>query len=198
MNLLDCRGLNCPEPVLRSKKLLTETHPTEIEILVDNLAAKENVSKFWTKNGYTVSVKQEQEGCWRIQAKGSGEVMVESDACEDFTCSTEKTVILITTETLGRGDDMLGTKLMENFLGTLPEIGSLWRIILVNGGVKLTAKEGNCLTNLQKLAQRGVGIMVCGTCLSHYGLLEKKMVGETTNMLDIVSALNLASKVIRP
>jgi hypothetical protein len=32
--------------------------------------------------------------------------------------------------------------------------------------------------------------------LNHFGLLEKKQVGETTNMLDIVTALQLADKVI--
>jgi hypothetical protein len=37
---------------------------------------------------------------------------------------------------------------------------------------------------------------VCGTCLDHFDLLEKKQVGETTNMLDIVTALQLADKVV--
>ena len=39
-------------------------------------------------------------------------------------------------------------------------------------------------------------ILVCGTCLNHLNLLEKKMVGETTNMLDIVTAMQLADKVV--
>jgi hypothetical protein len=38
--------------------------------------------------------------------------------------------------------------------------------------------------------------MVCGTCLNHFQLLEQKQVGETTNMLDIVTAMQLADKVI--
>ena len=61
-----------------------------------------------------------------------------------------RTLVLITTETLGRGDETLGTKLMENFLATLPELGSrLWRLVLVNGGVKLTARPGPALDSLQ-------------------------------------------------
>ena len=41
---IDARGLNCPEPVILTKKGidLGEEH---IEIVVDNLAARENVSK---------------------------------------------------------------------------------------------------------------------------------------------------------
>jgi hypothetical protein len=37
---------------------------------------------------------------------------------------------------------------------------------------------------------------VCGTCLNHFNLIERKQVGETTNMLDIVTAMQLADKVI--
>ena len=95
-----------------------------------------------------------------------------------------QTLVFITTETLGRGDDELGAALMKNFLSTLTEMQDLWRIVLLNGGVKL--------------AESGVSILVCGTCLNHYGLLEKKQVGETSNMLDIVTSLDLAGKVIRP
>ena len=87
---------------------------------------------------------------------------------------------------------------MKNFLSTLTEMQDLWRIVLLNGGVKLAATPGPCLEALKKLAESGVSILVCGTCLNHYGLLEKKQVGETSNMLDIVTSLDLAGKVIRP
>jgi len=39
-------------------------------------------------------------------------------------------------------------------------------------------------------------VLVCGTCLNHFQLLEQKKVGETTNMLDIVTHMHLADKVI--
>ncbi|RLC20852.1 MAG: sulfurtransferase-like selenium metabolism protein YedF, partial [Deltaproteobacteria bacterium] len=35
-----------------------------------------------------------------------------------------------------------------------------------------------------------------GTCLTHFRLLDRKRVGETTNMLDIITAMQLADKVI--
>ena len=81
----------------------------------------------------------------------------------------------------------------------MPELGPrLWRLVLVNGGVQLAARPGPALESLQKLAASGVSILVCGACLGHYGLLETKAVGETSNMLDIVTSLDLADKVIRP
>jgi selenium metabolism protein YedF len=87
---------------------------------------------------------------------------------------------------------------MFNFLGTLPELGeALWRIILVNGGVKLAVTGSPVLEKLQTLAASGVSIIVCGTCLDFFGILDNKEVGETTNMLDVVTSLDLADKVIQ-
>ena len=52
------------------------------------------------------------------------------------------------------------------------------------------------LEDLQGYEKEGLKILVCGTCLDHFKLLEKKQVGDTTNMLDIVTAMQLADKVI--
>ena len=106
-------------------------------------------------------------------------------------------MVLLATDRLGRGDDELGRKLVFNFLGTLREMGpELWRLILINGGVKLSIEGSDVLPSLQMLQEDGVHILVCGTCLNHFGLLDKKKVGETTNMLDIVTAMQVADKVI--
>jgi hypothetical protein len=49
---------------------------------------------------------------------------------------------------------------------------------------------------LKDYEESGLTILVCGTCLTHFDLLDQKQVGETTNMLDIVTAMQLADKVI--
>ena len=99
----------------------------------------------------------------------------------------------------GKTELLLGEKLMGNFLSTLPELGeSLWRVILLNGGVKLAATPGKALDSLKALENAGTDVLVCGTCLDFYGLLEAKQAGQTTNMLDVVTSLALADKVIRP
>jgi len=98
---------------------------------------------------------------------------------------------------MGHGDDELGLKLMVSFLKTLKEMGGeLWRLVFVNNGVKMTISDSEVLPVLEELEKSGVYILVCGTCLTHFNLLEKKMVGETTNMLDIVTAMQLADKVV--
>lgn len=194
---LDCRGLQCPEPVIRCRASLAD-QPGRLIVLVDNTAALENVSRFLGRNGYTASSSQLDANAWQITATRADEPAVEFPRSAPGS-SADKTLILLTTETLGRGDDELGAKLMATFLASLPELGpALWRIVLLNGAVRLSAEAGEALEKLKSLEAAGVTILVCGTCLMHYGLLEKKQVGETTNMMDVVTSMAMAQKIIRP
>jgi selenium metabolism protein YedF len=117
---------------------------------------------------------------------------IEGDARRDH-----KTLIILATDCVGKGDDELGRRIVNNFVKTLKEMGDdLWRLVLLNGGVKLAVEDSEVLTDLQELAAGGLGILVCGRCLETFRLLEKKQVGEITNMLDIVTAMQVAEKVI--
>ena len=200
MEQLDCRGLACPQPVMRSRDAVAGGAQA-LEVLVDNEPARENLRRFFEGRGFSVADKQEGPACWRISAT-AGHAAPATQQGTEATAATEgnsRTLVLITTETIGRGDDTLGGKLMGNFLATLPELGPrLWRIVLINGGVKLASQPGPALDALKKMAAEGVSVLVCGTCLAHFGLLEAKQVGDTSNMLDIVTSLDLADKVIRP
>jgi hypothetical protein len=42
-----------------------------------------------------------------------------------------------------------------------------------------------------------VSILVCGTCLEFFGLTDQRGVGDVTNMLDVVTSFQLASKTIQ-
>ena len=196
---LDCRGLACPEPVLRCRDLIRAQRPAALTVLVDNVAAQENVCRFLGRNGYAAASEQQAENLWEIRATATAQDAPAAPAAAPAPSRLGKTLVLITTQTLGRGDDTLGEKLMGNFLASLGELGeSLWRIVLLNGGVKLAAAPGAALDSLQKLEAAGVEILVCGTCLQFYGLLDARRVGQTTNMMDVVTSLALADKVIRP
>lgn len=194
---LDCRGLACPGPVLRAKELIERGNVAGLCVVVDNGAAKENVSRLLGRMGYEVSVS-EGEGIFEV----SGKRLDPGTACEiaespDTDDRESMIAVMVATDRMGNGDDILGRKLLTNFVGTLKEMGpELWRLIFVNGGVKLTIDDSDCLPTLKALEEDGIHILVCGTCLNHFGLLDKKQVGETTNMLDIVTALQLADKVI--
>ena len=104
---------------------------------------------------------------------------------------------MVAGDRMGSGDADLGEKLMISFIKTIKEMGdNLWRLVFVNSGVKLTIDSSPVLTELQAYERNGLSILVCGTCLTHFDLIEAKKVGETTNMLDIVTAMQLADKVI--
>lgn len=198
---LDCRNLACPGPVVRCAQTVKEDAPEALRVLVDNSAAVENVSRFLRANGYAVESAPAGEGLWHVDAARDA-APASAPSAPDVPAAPAavgKTLVLITTETLGRGDETLGAKLMDNFLATLPELGdSLWRVVLLNGGVKLAARPGKALDSLRALEAGGADILVCGTCLDFYRLMDAKAVGQTTNMLDVVSSLALADKVIRP
>lgn len=109
----------------------------------------------------------------------------------------KKTLVLLATDHLGKGNDELGGKIVIHFVKTLKEMGEdLWRLVLLNGGVKLAVEGSEALPQLQELAGEGLGILVCGPCLKTFNLFEKRQVGELTSMLDIVTSMQMADKVI--
>lgn len=193
---LDCRGLACPGPVLQTKEIIEKEHPNHIRVTVDNEAAKQNVSRFLEIHEFEVTVDVEGSN-FQVIGKGGEQSVAETGASEELDVEKQKIMVIVATEHVGRGDDELGAKLMVNFLKTLKEMGDeLWRLVFINNGVKLIIEDSQVLPDLQQLQDNGVLILVCGTCLDHFNLLEKKQVGETTNMLDIVTAMQLADKVI--
>jgi selenium metabolism protein YedF len=193
---IDCRGLACPAPVLEAKNAIEKEPLERIEVLVDNEAAKENVSRFLGSRQYEAAVTREGDDFRVIGTRAEG------SACEVFVAEAprvekKKIMVLVPSDRMGRGDDDLGSKLVINFLKTLKEMGGeLWRLVFLNGGVRLTIAGSQALPDLKALEDEGLTILVCGTCLNHFDILDKKQVGVTTNMLDIVTAMQLADKVI--
>ncbi|MFO7558456.1 MAG: sulfurtransferase-like selenium metabolism protein YedF [Desulfobacterales bacterium] len=196
MKEIDAKGLSCPAPVIQTKAIIEEYHPDVIKIMVDNEAARQNVSRYLASQNYAVSVEK-SDNDFNIIGKRSDKNASDRSVREVKESGHIKIMFMISTDKIGHGDDELGTKLMDSFLKTLKEIGpDLWKIIFVNNGVKLTVENSTMLLDLKNLADSGTDILVCGTCLNHFNLLEKKQIGETTNMLDIITSMQLADKVI--
>lgn len=206
---INALGLACPQPVLKTKQAVDQIQPPRLTVRVDNEAAVENVSRFLKTRGYETTASG-QGGDFTISAiqtsghdRGTEKSMKAESAAmlsgEDTPEIHQKILVFIATDRMGFGDDELGRKLMISFIKTLGEMGDdLWRVVFVNNGVKLTITGSPVLETLQEYIRQGVSILVCGTCLSHFDLLKAKQVGDTTNMLDIVTSLQLANKVIHP
>ena len=199
MKEIDARGLACPTPVLMTKAAVEEEGAAAVTIVVDNEASQQNVIRFLESKGYDAKTSKNGDDYIVIGQVGDQSVTLDQKGPLKPTSNDEsqKIMVMCATDRIGFGDDELGCKLMLSFIKTLSEMGpELWRLVFVNNGVKLTIADSETLSVLKELDEAGVYILVCGTCLTHFDLLDRKQVGETTNMLDIVTAMQLADKVI--
>ena len=112
---------------------------------------------------------------------------------------SKKIVIYINTDRLGRGDDALGTILMEAYLETLLNTApTLSHVLLINSGVKLICENSPHLEIMQQLATLDIEILACGTCINHYGLKKTMKVGSISNMATIFEIQASAAHVLMP
>jgi selenium metabolism protein YedF len=184
---------------MQVRDILAQEKPPAVAVIIDNEPARENVSRFLAHQGFQVATQQMGSDfrVTGIAGEGACPVMSEAEISGVAGDTPKKILVMVGSDRLGRGDDTLGAGLLLNFLKTLKEMGpELWRLIFVNGGVKLTASGAEAVSVLRELAETGVSILACGTCLDHFQLLDQKEVGETTNMLDIVTSLQVADKII--
>ena len=198
MKEVDARGLSCPAPVLQTKAVLEEKRLEEIKVIVDNAASQQNVERFLKSQGFDTLLAQEGED-FTITGKGGAEPSASEQPPPHPSVKQgeQKIMVMCGTDRIGFGDDELGLKLMVNFIRTLKEMGpDLWRLVFVNNGVKLAIETSEVLSDLKSYEEEGLTILVCGTCLDHFNVLDQKQVGITTNMLDIVTAMQLADKVV--
>ena len=69
---IDCRGLACPIPALKTKKALEEIKSGRILTIVDNNAAKENVVRVANFIGCDVNLEKKGEDFHIIITKSKG------------------------------------------------------------------------------------------------------------------------------
>lgn len=68
---IDARGYSCPEPVIMVKKAMEQQSPEDsYEVMVDNKAAVENITRFAVHQGYHVeSSRQDDDFLLKITRK---------------------------------------------------------------------------------------------------------------------------------
>jgi selenium metabolism protein YedF len=193
--IVDCRGLACPQPVIQSKKAMAESE--QATTIVDNETAVQNVSRMADKEGYAVTVERKADGIYLSLSKSQPGGQTMPTASPAPSEAQGATVLLIASDSVGRGDDELGGILIRSFLHTLNEVEPLpGTIVFLNAGVKLTMEGSSVLEDLASLTEKGVQILACGTCLGHFGLKGKVAVGEVSNMYTIAETLLGAGKVV--
>ena len=186
---VNAMGDACPIPVVKTLHAMKELQGAgTVQTLVDNRVAVENLTRLAGSKGCTIETEQLGEKEYRVTITvGEGAELPEA---ADGICTADH---------MGEGDETLGKILLKGFLFALTQQETLPRTILFyNGGAFVTCEGSASLEDLQKLAEQGVEILTCGTCLNHYGLTEQLRVGGVTNMYVIVEKQMQATKVIRP
>ena len=127
-------------------------------MLVDNETAVKNVTKMAESLGTSVTQEKKSEGKYRILIHPSkdgsgkaGESAEETEICCE-ECATDKgTVVAVSSDRMGDGDDELGRILMKSFLFAVTQLDKLPETILFyNGGAKLTVEGSESLEDLKK------------------------------------------------
>lgn len=211
MKEIDARGLACPQPVILAKKAM-KAGERDIMIHVDNSTAAENLKRLADSQGYVWAVMEEERGYVLTLLAGAEKEEAEAPqqtektrktdvdtllGNEDIGLTSSSWAVFVGRDIIGAGDRELGGNLMRMYFYTLAQSETPPAAILfMNDGVKVPTLDGQIREHLRTLEERGVRILVCGTCLSFYGLMEKLKVGTVSNMYDIVEEMGRWSKVI--
>jgi hypothetical protein len=99
-------------------------------------------------------------------------------------------VFLIGSESIGRGDDILGYEILMSMLETLveredhPEAVVFW-----NTAVKLLAEGSPAVPNLKNLEKKGVQLLAGQLCVKELELIGKMAVGKLATMDEILDLI---------
>ena len=109
------------------------------------------------------------------------------------------TVLILNKQQMGQGDPELGRRLLGAALRKLAgeQVGkNLSAVVLFNAGVHLCTKDSPVAAELRVLEDRGVEILLCGTCVDHYGIKDELAFDRVSNMDEILAMLDSAAKTI--
>jgi selenium metabolism protein YedF len=191
---VDARHLPCPQPVILTRKALEASG--EVIAIVTTEASRDNVRRMAEKRGYRVTV-EEVEGEYRLSIRGGP---IEEAATEPVAASMPSAgpiVLVVSDKKMGRGDQTLGEILVRGFFHTLGEVEPRPDVIIFyNAGVWLAIDDSPVLEDLRELELSGIQILACGTCLNHYGIIDRLSVGVVSNMYDIAETMLNAARLV--
>lgn len=192
MKQVNAIGDACPLPVIKTKKSLAEITEGQLEVLVDNDVAVKNVCRLAESEGCRFDIA-EKDGIFHITLL-KGEEQRTLSAAEAV-----KTVVALSSDTMGSGNDELGRILMKGFIYALTQLDTLPdSILLYNTGARLSIAGSDSLQDLIALEKAGTSVKTCGTCLNFFDAADKLGVGDVTNMYSIVEEMRGAGRILRP
>lgn len=220
---LDLRGLMCPQPVLRTKKVLDTKPEGAVEVLVDSDINVMNLTRLANSLGLSLEAKESADGYQVVISSPGAEsptsAVSQSGPDHTHTASSESqsaksaskqaegtnsqtktnTVLFIAKDTFGEGDRDFSVNLINVFLQTVLQAGHKPQaILLANTGVRLMDPDSSVNKVLTDFKEAGVDVFACGLCVEFYGLKDKIAKEQITNMYAICEYLFSADKIISP
>lgn len=197
MKEVNAKGLACPQPLILTKKAVENSEEKDFLVIVDNDTAVKNLEKFAKSSNLNFRFEKKSDNEFNVFVSKNSETNLQEPTAFCSVETSSDTVIAISKDFMGNGSEELGKILIKGFVYTSSEYEKLPKtIVFFNSGVKLTCEDSPCIDDLQKLQDKGVEIISCGTCLDYFGLKEKLLVGEISNMYTIYETLFNAGKVI--
>lgn len=190
---IDARKLECPKPVLMTKKELDQGNIKSVEVLVDNDIARENLSRLAHSMNCKFSFTREASD-YKVLIEKDGEKSLDCQANEEVGIGKEYSFKDLTLgfsgDIMGSGDRELGKVLIKSYIYTVAETLPYPKtLIFFNTGVKLTCKGSDVIEDIKRLKEAGVEIISCGTCLDYLNLKDSLLLGEISNMYTIYEKL---------
>lgn len=198
--IVDAMGAQCPIPVVKTTKVLNELKEAAVvEVHVDNEIAVQNVTRLAQSKNLDVKSEKKEEGHFVLLISAEGAVAAAEEPVACIPDQRGNTVVVISSDRMGEGNDELGKVLMKGFIYAVSQLDKLPKTILFyNGGATIPVEGSVSLEDLKSMEAQGVEILTCGTCLDYYNLKEKLAVGSVTNMYTIVETMNKATNIIKP
>ncbi len=185
---------------MTTKELNAVNEPGTVEVRVDNEVAVQNLLRLASSKNLEAKSEKIEDNLFVVTIDVNGPV--ESDEQNEAVCMADKrdnTVVVISSDRMGEGNDELGKVLIKGFIYAITQLETLPKtVIFYNGGATIPVEGSVSLEDLKNLEAQGVEIITCGTCLDYYNLKEKLAVGSVTNMYTIVEKMSKASCIIKP
>lgn len=117
---VNAMGDACPIPVVKTQKAMQELGGAgTVETLVDNETAVQNLGKLAASKGCTSKTEKLGENEYRVTITVGENAKVEEQSGECYTCGKPKTVVVLSSDKMGSGNDELGGALMKAFVFAL-------------------------------------------------------------------------------
>lgn len=55
---IDARGLSCPQPAMLVRQAMQEMEKGELQVIVDNITARENISRIARNLGWEINIEE--------------------------------------------------------------------------------------------------------------------------------------------